>query len=80
MGISSGQTSPPDSEWTIDLSARLQQIEYNYLEQYYSHYGNIRDAAAALGLNRSTFSRRRTELMEKFQNKTSKSEGTDTFP
>lgn len=60
--------SPFASEWMMDLPTHLQQIEYSYLEQYYDHYGTIRDAANALGLNRSTFARRRAELMKKFKN------------
>ena len=61
-------TTPTISDWHIDLPEVLQKMEFHYLEQYYEHYKNIRDAAAALNMDRSTFARKRSNYLKKFTN------------
>ena len=53
-------------DWNMDLSNVLQRMEFHYLEQYYKHYKNIRAAAAALNMDRSTFARKRSLYLKKF--------------
>lgn len=59
-----GAPTPMPSEWKVSLPNILQRIEFKYIEQYYGHYGNIRDAATALGMDRSTFARKRVAYLK----------------
>lgn len=43
----------------VDLRAILRQVERSYLDRAYARFGNVRDAAKSLGLDPSTFVRRR---------------------
>ena len=54
------------ADWEMNLQKTLAQIEFNYMEQYYNHYGNIRDAASALGMDKSTFSRKFNSYLKSF--------------
>lgn len=47
-----------------DLGRELQRIEAGYMEEAYEKYGNVRDAAASLGMNASTFVRKRKKYRE----------------
>lgn len=57
---------PISTDWSMDLPNVLQRMEFHYIEQYYKHYKNIRDAAAALNMDRSTFARKRANYLKKF--------------
>ena len=52
--------------WEMDLQKALARIEFSYMEQYYNHYGNIRAAASALGMDKSTFSRKFNSYLKIF--------------
>ena len=43
------------------LSAYLEQLEWNYINEAYEKYGNIRDAAASLGMAAATFARKKNQ-------------------
>lgn len=43
------------------LSAYLEQLEWNYINEAYEKYGNIRDAAASLGMAAATFARKKNK-------------------
>lgn len=47
-----------------DLQKELQKIEAGYMEEAYETYGNVRDAAKSLGMNASTFVRKRKKYKE----------------
>lgn len=47
-----------------DLQKELQKIEASYMEEAYETYGNVRDAAKSLGMNASTFVRKRKKYKE----------------
>ena len=47
-----------------DLRRELQRIEAEYMEEAYETYGNVRDAAESLGMNASTFVRKRKKYQE----------------
>lgn len=47
-----------------DLGRELQRIEAGYMEEAYETYGNVRDAAESLGMNASTFVRKRKKYQE----------------
>ena len=47
------------------LSAYLEQIEQHYIREAYARYGNIRDAAASLGMTPATFARKKNKNVEK---------------
>ena len=49
------------------LSELLEQIEYSYMEKAYEKFGNVRDAAEALGFKRSTFAQRMKMLKDKYE-------------
>ncbi|MBS7009883.1 sigma-54 interaction domain-containing protein [Anaerostipes sp.] len=48
----------------IDLKSELHRIELRYMNHAYETYGNVRDAAASLGMAPSTFVRKRKQSME----------------
>lgn len=52
---------------SFSLKTHLERTELNYLNLYYYKHGNIRDAAAALGMSDSTFQRRRSELKSRLE-------------
>ncbi len=45
-----------------NLKAAMDEIELEYINQAYEAYGNVRDAAASLGMTPSTFVRKRQRL------------------
>lgn len=47
-----------------NLQETLQEIELQYMNQAYETYGNVRDAAKSLGMNPSTFVRKRKKYGE----------------
>lgn len=47
---------------TTDLKDYLEKLEYEYMKQAYEEYGNVRDAAKSLGMNFSTFVRKRKKM------------------
>lgn len=47
-----------------DLQKELQEIEAGYMEEAYEKYGNVRDAAKSLGMNASTFVRKRKKYQQ----------------
>ena len=55
----------PDAERPIDLKGLVEEFEYRYLAQAYERYGNVRTAAASLGMDASTFVRKRKRYEEK---------------
>ena len=54
LGINLAELTEP-----VDLRAILRQVERSYLDRAYARFGNVRDAAKSLGLDPSTFVRRR---------------------
>ena len=44
---------------TIDLKTALEQYEYSFIKKAYQEHGNIRDAAKSLGMDATTFNRKR---------------------
>lgn len=49
-------------ELTTDLKSYLERLESEYMRQAYEKYGNVRDAAKSLGMNASTFVRKRKKM------------------
>lgn len=48
----------------FDLKYEVMKFEYNYMEKAYAQYNNVRDAAASLNMDASTFVRKRQKYME----------------
>jgi transcriptional regulator with PAS, ATPase and Fis domain len=48
----------------FDLQRKLNETEYRYLQQAYQRHGNVRAAAKSLGMDPSTFARRKRKLGE----------------
>lgn len=63
----SGEDAFDIPEGGTELSELLERIEYSYMEKAYARYGNVRAAAEALGLKRSTFAGRFKYLKEKIE-------------
>lgn len=57
-------TLPEASEW-VNLKALTAEFEYRYLCKAYETHGNVRDAAASLGMDASTFVRKRQKYAER---------------
>ncbi|MDE6922908.1 MAG: transcriptional regulator, partial [Oscillospiraceae bacterium] len=51
----------------MDLRLETARFEYHYIEAAYEKYGSVRAAAASLGLDPSTFLRKRKRCQELFQ-------------
>lgn len=49
----------PDVDAPVDLKMLSQQFELQFITQAYERYGNVRQAAASLGMDPSTFVRKR---------------------
>lgn len=47
-----------------DLKTAIEELELEYINQAYETYGNVRDAAASLGMTPSTFVRKRQKFEE----------------
>ena len=66
--VDAGERSPNvkrnKSETFIDLKSELQRIELQYMEKAYKTCGNVRDAAASLGMTPPTFVRKRKQYTE----------------
>ncbi len=58
-GAASGEEHAP-----VDLRLKLESLELQYIQQAYHQYGNVRDAAKSLGMDPSTYVRRRKRLAE----------------
>jgi transcriptional regulator with PAS, ATPase and Fis domain len=54
----------PDADGVIDLQHKLNEMEFLYLQQAYQRHGNVRAAAKSLGMDPSTFARRKRKLGE----------------
>ncbi len=52
---------------TLDLGRKLRRIEYTYITRAYEQCGNVRDAAASLGMTAATFVRRRRAGRAEFE-------------
>ena len=46
----------------VNLHKLVEQLEISYIRRAYSRYGNVRDAARSLGMDASTFVRKRKKL------------------
>ena len=51
----------------IDLKLEVARFEDHYIRQAYEKYGNVRDAAASLGMDSSTFVRKRQKYQQLLQ-------------
>ena len=47
-----------------DLKTAMEKLELEYINRAYDQYGNVRDAAASLGMSASTFVRKRQRFLE----------------
>lgn len=47
-----------------DLKTAMEELELEYINRAYEQYGNVRDAAASLGMSASTFVRKRQRFLE----------------
>ncbi|MCH4166136.1 MAG: sigma 54-interacting transcriptional regulator [Megasphaera sp.] len=56
------------AELPDDLNQALASIEYDYLVRAYNQYGNVRDAAQAIGITASTFVRKRKKYEDTKRN------------
>ena len=60
---------PTDISISGGLKEMLEQVELQYLNEYYAKYNNIRDAAEQLKMSPTTFLRRKTQLTEKYKDR-----------
>ena len=51
----------------VDLRYETARFEYEYIQKAYEKYGNVRSAAASLGMDSSTFVRKRKKYQELLQ-------------
>ena len=51
----------------VDLRYETAKFEYEYIQKAYEKYGNVRSAAASLGMDSSTFVRKRRKYQELLQ-------------
>lgn len=51
----------------VDLKRKVAQLEYDYILRAYARYGNVRAAAASLGMDSATFVRKRKKYGELLQ-------------
>lgn len=58
------QTDESSIQFPVDLQDTLARIEYQYVTTAYQQFGNVRDAAHALGITPSTFVRKRKKYEE----------------
>ncbi|MCT4604987.1 MAG: sigma 54-interacting transcriptional regulator, partial [Marinisporobacter sp.] len=56
-----------NNEWKSNLSEILEKTEYNFIREYYDHYKSVRKAAEALGMDRSTFNRKKLAYEKKYK-------------
>lgn len=61
------KTAPKALEAVDNLQEVLQKLEGEYMEQAYKEYGNVRDAADSLGMNPSTFVRKRKKYEDRWK-------------
>lgn len=54
-----------DHDEPVDLKALTEEFELQFINQAYRKYGNVRDAAASLGMDPSTFVRKRKKYSER---------------
>ena len=55
-----------------DLKSAMEALELEYINRAYELYGNVREAAASLGMTPSTFVRKRQRFSEETQQETEK--------
>jgi DNA-binding NtrC family response regulator len=53
----------------VDLKAVVERLELDYMTGAYARYGNVRDAAESLGMDPSTFVRKRRRYAEALQDR-----------
>ena len=58
----SAQGTTEELDGPLDLRKILDEMELRYIQSAYRKYGNVRDAARSLGMNPSTFVRKRSRL------------------
>lgn len=56
---------PSDFTESLDLRKTVEALELRYIRAAYQKYGNVRDAARSLGMDPSTFVRKRARLEER---------------
>ncbi len=54
----------PDPDGPVSLKALTEQFEMRYIQRAYEKYGNVRQAAASLGMDASTFVRKRKKYAD----------------
>lgn len=59
-----GRREPVFFSGPVDLRKKVEELEGAYLRKAYQKYGNVRDAAKSLGMDPSTFVRKRKKLEE----------------
>ncbi|MCI8477553.1 MAG: sigma 54-interacting transcriptional regulator [Oscillospiraceae bacterium] len=59
-----------DLSQPVDLPALLERLEYGYIRQAYEKYGTLKTAAAALGMNFTTFARKKKNYEDKYGDST----------
>lgn len=57
-----------DLSQPIDLPLLLERLEYGYLRRAYDKHGTLKAAAQSLGMNITTFSRKKHHYEDKFEN------------
>ena len=62
-----GQSKAPQLNGPVDLRLETAKFEYQYIQQAYEKYKNVRTAAASLGMDSSTFVRKRQKYRELLQ-------------
>lgn len=61
-GLKPAGEAPANLAEPVDLRRMVQDLELKYIHNAYRRYGNVRDAARSLGLDPSTFVRKRQKL------------------
>lgn len=62
-----GEARPALGDEPVDLKLEVARFEYQYLQQAYEKHKNVRAAAASLGMDSSTFVRKRRRCRELLQ-------------
>ncbi len=60
------KTKAFQADENVNLKEVLEQIEYEYISRAYEHHNSVRIAAKSLGMNYSTFERKRIYYAEKY--------------
>lgn len=62
----------PSSSQVVNLAERLGKIEYDYMRRAYQKHGSMQQAAAALGMKKSTFAGKLKAYQEKYEDTASR--------